>query len=230
MSHESAALLRRCFELLDDNGDSFLSLRELNKFMLALQLQPGTLEEFRAFCEETGASPELGLTMDDFTTAYYETSTEKLEQILMIHATEWERQRSVSSFRADGLPKVTYANETSPFHWFDPSEFLEVQEVVLVLTVCLAVVVCMLGLRGLRRCWRACTSEEKIMQREAHHLNLIGSTALQITEDLNTRLQKMAEQSSTFERKVVYNPGPEGTASGILKGWTAPPTNDELGK
>ena len=37
--------------------------------MLALQLQPGTPEEFASFCNEIGADADIGLTVDDFTTA-----------------------------------------------------------------------------------------------------------------------------------------------------------------
>ena len=62
-------LLQRTFALLDNDGNRFLTLRELNKFMLALQLQPGTPEEFASFCNEIGADADIGLTVDDFTTA-----------------------------------------------------------------------------------------------------------------------------------------------------------------
>ena len=53
-------------------------------FQVALQLEPGTLEDFRAFCEQTGASPELGLSVGDFTAAYAETPSEKLDEIILV--------------------------------------------------------------------------------------------------------------------------------------------------
>jgi len=84
MSADSRRQLQRVFGLLDRDHDNFLSLSELNRFMAALQLEPGTLEDFRAFCEQTGASPELGLSVGDFTAAYAETPTEKLDEIILV--------------------------------------------------------------------------------------------------------------------------------------------------
>jgi hypothetical protein len=49
-------------------------------------LEPGTLEDFRAFCEQTGASPELGLSVGDFTAAYAETPSEKLDEIILVRS------------------------------------------------------------------------------------------------------------------------------------------------
>ena len=322
---DATPLLHRCFSLLDEDGNRFLSLRELNRFMVALQvnhliiiiihhkyhlhtwrthvislcllassqLQPGTQDEFVQFCRETGASPDVGLSMEDFTAAYSQTPAEKLELILMTHATEWSRQRSAGSFKTDRLPPLsassTGASSSSPagggfFFKFlrsvlgdsgsrsflsslnttlsssspsasssSPSSssmawlmepktnsFVEVQEVLMVLSLCCALAVCALGLRGLRRCLRRrcghCCSgsaaEERASRRrdrsDALRLGRIGSTAAAISSDLDARLKELTDMSSAFERRVVYNAGQEGTKTGILKGWTLPPALDSF--
>jgi hypothetical protein len=167
--------------------------------MAALQLEPGTLEDFRAFCDQTGASPELGLSVGDFTAAYAETPSEKLDEIVLVHGREWASAATGHAGHAasSNLPGLGVGlqpgNATS---WsFDPSGLYGFDEAVLLCLVFVLALCCTAVCGRLRRLYRRCTSDEARQKRDSDTLGLIGDTARQISSDLDAKLQSMLHKS-----------------------------------
>mmetsp|Transcript_29274 Transcript_29274/g.59888 ORF Transcript_29274/g.59888 Transcript_29274/m.59888 type:complete len:251 (+) Transcript_29274:49-801(+) len=197
--------LERIFSLLDRDQNSFLVLAELNKFMVALGLEPGTSEDFAAFCEQTGASPEAGLTVVDFTSAYAETPGGKLDEIVRVHGKEWQSAQSSS---AGGLPEEDEGGSVL-VDAFDASTLYGIDESVLLIVIIVIGISVTLTWTRLRRCWRRCHSEEAQQKRDADRLSLIGDTARQISLDLDLTgmFNRSKDKESAFkEDREAWRP------------------------
>lgn len=185
----------RVFSLLDRDSNSFLTLTELNKFMVALGLEAGTTTDFVSFCEQTGASPDVGISMGDFTAAYAETPGDKLDEILRIHGKEWQAAQRLST---DGLPALNVADGDGVESTFDASALYGIDEGVLLVVIIIIGISATITWTRLRRCWRRCHSEEAKQKRDADRLSVIGDTARQISLDLDLKLSGMLSRSEGF--------------------------------
>jgi hypothetical protein len=192
----SVRQLEIVFGLLDRDGNSYLSLQELNRFMVALGLEPGTTVDFAAFCEQTGANADLGLSVNDFSTAYSETPGDKLDEILRVHGKEWQAAHQESAQLALPVIVSESGDGNGPF---DASALYGIDEAVLLIILIVLVVSATLTWSRLRRCWRRCHSEEARQKRDAHRLSLIGNTARQISLDLDLKLGGILNRSTGFD-------------------------------
>mmetsp|Transcript_7851 Transcript_7851/g.10168 ORF Transcript_7851/g.10168 Transcript_7851/m.10168 type:complete len:239 (-) Transcript_7851:82-798(-) len=196
-------LLEKLFGLLDQDRNDFLSLAELNRFMVALNLEPGTADDFRAFCEQAGASPDIGLSMGDFSAAYAETPSDNLEDVLRVHGKEWAAAAYSTQNQAN-LPALT--GDVPSEEWtFDPSAFYGFDEVITMFLVALFVLVSVVSVSRLRRCYRRCMSEEESSKRDNERLNMIGTTARQIASDLDSSLMGMHARTRGSDAQVMYS-------------------------
>lgn len=155
-----------------------------------LDLEPGTADDFRAFCEQTGASPELGLSVGDFSSAYAETPTDKLEEVVRVHGKEWAAASyAKAAANTNKLPSLRGDPEESTEWSFDPSAFYGLDEAVSMILIILCLLLSVVSLSRIRRCYRKCTSEEASNKRDSERLNMIGTTARQIALDLDSNFQ-----------------------------------------
>jgi hypothetical protein len=201
-------MLEKVFGLLDRDADDFLSLSELNVFMMALDLEPGTAEDFRAFCEQTGANPELGLSVGDFSSAYAETPTDKLEEVVRVHGKEWAAAAysKEKTTHVNELPSLR-GNEVATEWKFDVSSVYGFDEAVTMILLAVCLLLSVVSLSRIKRCYRKCTSEEASNKRDAERLNMIGTTARQIALDLDNSLLGLQSRASRsgFDNSLMYS-------------------------